>query len=612
MRKFLNRFSMYKMKRENSLLVPLYLLAFLLLASCAKMGQPDGGWYDETPPKVIGADPADGGINVKSKKVNIYFDEFIKLDNPSEKVVVSPPQLETPEIKTAGKKITVSLVDSLKPNTTYTIDFSDAISDNNENNPMGNFTYSFSTGEAIDTLEVSGYVLESENLEPIKGILVGLYSDQADSAFKTKPMLRVSRTDSRGRFVIKGIAPGSYRIYALQDMDGNYMFNQKSEKLAFCHDIIVPSSKSERKDANNFSLFFSYGDSILPTIKGLNFDEKDAFVIEPTEKKDTVTYWLRDTALVNQDTLRLELAYRMTDSTGILVDKLDTLELLSKQPYAKRKKQLDKELEDWTKKQEKLKKKGEPYDSIMPVKPLQVQVGVSSQLDPDKNVRFTFPTPLAKADTSAIHLYAKHDTLWYRAAFDFQPIANRNREYELRGEWRPDIEYSLEVDSAAFQDIYGLASKAIKQGFKVSSLDEYGTLLVNITSLKDEPLLVQLLNAQDQVIKEVKASNGVAEFYYLKPEKYYMRLIVDKNNNGKWDTGDYDKDQQAEEVYYYPNFIECKAKWDITESWDPKSTPLSRQKPAAITKQKPDKEKKVKNQNEQRAKKLGIQYIPKL
>lgn len=659
MRKFLNSFSMYKMKRENSLLVPLYLLAFLLLASCAKMGQPDGGWYDETPPKVIGADPADGGVNVKSKKVNIYFDEFIKLDNPSEKVVVSPPQLETPEIKTAGKKITVSLVDSLKPNTTYTIDFSDAISDNNENNPMGNFTYSFSTGEAIDTLEVSGYVLESENLEPIKGILVGLYSDQADSAFKTKPMLRVSRTDSRGRFVIKGIAPGSYRIYALQDMDGNYMFNQKSEKLAFCHDIIVPSSKpdvrqdttwvdslhiksidqvkythflpddivlkaftemqtdrfflkSERKDANNFSLFFSYGDSILPTIKGLNFDEKDAFVIEPTEKKDTVTYWLRDTALVNQDTLRLELAYRMTDSTGILVDKLDTLELLSKQPYAKRKKQLDKELEDWTKKQEKLKKKGEPYDSIMPVKPLQVQVGVSSQLDPDKNVRFTFPTPLAKADTSAIHLYAKHDTLWYRAAFDFQPIANRNREYELRGEWRPDIEYSLEVDSAAFQDIYGLASKAIKQGFKVSSLDEYGTLLVNITSLEDEPLLVQLLNAQDQVIKEVKASNGVAEFYYLKPEKYYMRLIVDKNNNGKWDTGDYDKDQQAEDVYYYPNLIECKAKWDITESWDPKSTPLSRQKPAAITKQKPDKEKKVKNQNEQRAKKLGIQYIPKL
>jgi len=643
--------------KENKLYFPFYVLAFLLLVSCAKMGQPDGGWYDETPPKVIGANPADGGVNVNSKKVTIFFDEFIKLDNPTEKVVVSPPQLEAPEIKSAGKKITISLIDSLKPNTTYTIDFSDAISDNNENNPMGNFTYSFSTGEAIDTMEVSGYVLESENLEPIKGILVGLYNDLSDSAFKTKPMLRVSRTDSRGRFVIKGIAPGKYRIYALQDMDGNYMFNQKSEKLAFSHDIIVPTSKpdvrqdttwidtlhiksidqvnythflpddivlraftepltdrfflkAERKEANNFSLFFSYGDSILPQIRGLNFNEKDAFIVESTEHKDSVTYWLKDTALVNQDTLHFELAYRMTDSTGVLQNKIDTLEVLSKQPYAKRQKELAKELEDWTKKQEKLKKKGQPYDSIMPVKPLQVQVGVSSQLDPDKNIRFTFPTPLAKADTAGIHLYAKHDTLWYRAPFEFEPV--QNREYLLRGEWRPDIEYSLEVDSAAFEDIYGLVSNPIKQGFKVSSLDEYGTLLVNITSLHDKPLLVQLLNAQDQVVKAVKAINGVAEFFYLKPEKYYMRLIVDSNDNGKWDTGDYDKDQQAEEVYYYPDLIECKAKWDVTESWDPKSKPLDKQKPGAITKQKPDKEKKVKNQNAERAKKLGIQYIPKM
>ena len=643
-------------KKEYTLFFPLYLLAFLLLASCAKMGQPDGGWYDETPPKVVGANPADGGINVNAKKINIYFDEFIKLDNPTEKVVVSPPQMETPEIKAAGKKITVSLTDSLKPNTTYTIDFSDAISDNNENNPMGNFTYSFSTGEAIDTLEVSGYVLESENLEPIKGILVGLYSDVADSAFKTKPMLRVSRTDSRGRFVIKGIAPGSYRIYALQDVDGNYMFNQKSEKLAFSHDIIVPSSKpdirqdttwvdslhiksinqikythflpddvvlraftenltdryflkSERKDANNFSLFFSYGDSILPTIKGLNFDAKNAFVIEANERKDSITYWLRDTALVNQDTLRMELAYRMTDSTGVLRNQTDTLELLSKVPYAKRQRQLAKELEEWTKKQEKLKKKGEAYDTVRAPKPLDVQVKVASQLDPDKNINFIFPTPLSKVDTAGIHLYAKHDTLWYRAPFEFRPI--RNREYQLLGEWRPDIEYSLEVDSAAFQDIYGLVSPAIKQGFKVSSLDEYGTLLVNITSLNDYPLLVQLLNSQDQVVKEVKAVNGVAEFYYLKPDKYYLRLIVDRNNNGKWDTGDYDQNLQAEEVYYYPEAIECKAKWDINESWDPTAKPLYLQKPGVITKQKPDKEKKVKNQNAERAKKLGIEYIPK-
>ncbi len=644
--------------RQKSLYFPLYILVFLLLASCAKMGQPDGGWFDETPPKVIGANPEDGAVNVKSKKVSIYFDEFIKLDNASEKVVVSPPQLETPEIKASGKKIQVSLLDTLKENTTYTIDFSDAISDNNEGNPMGNYTYSFSTGEVIDTMEVSGYVLESENLEPIKGILVGLYDDLADSAFRKKPMLRVSRTDSRGRFVIKGVAPGSYRIYALQDMDANYMFSQKSEKLAFSHDIIVPSSKpdtrqdtlwtdtlhiksitrvpythflpddvvlraftelqtdryflkAERKDATNFSLFYSYGDSILPQIRGLNFNEKDAFLIESTEKKDTITYWLRDTALVNQDTLRMELTYRMTDSLGVLVSQVDTLDVLAKESYEKRQKRLKKEFEDWEKKQKKLKKKGEAYDSVMPPKPLAVKVGVSSQLDPDKNISFTFDTPLEKVDTAGIHLYAKHDTLWYRAPFEFSNQGNRI--YQLRGEWRPDVEYSLEVDSAAFQDIYGLVSDPVKQGFKVNSLDTYGTLLVNIVSDKDSlPLLVQLLNAQDAVVKEVKAVNGVAEFYYLKPDKYYMRMIVDRNGNGKWDTGDYDKDQQAEEVYYYPGFIECKEKWDMTETWNPTERILSRQKPSAITKQKPEKEKKIKNQNAERAKKLGIQYIPNM
>lgn len=159
-------------------------------------------------------------------------------------------------------------------------------------------------------------------------------------------------------------------------------------------------------------------------------------------------------------------------------------------------KEQEKELAAWTKKQEKKKKKGEPYDSVMEVKPLDVQLSVSSQFDPDQNVIFSFPTPLAKVDTAAIHLYAKHDTLWYRAPMEFLPL--ENRKYELRGEWRPDIEYSLEVDSAAFEDIYGLASKPIKQGFKVNSLDTYGTLLVNITSLHDLPLIVQLLDAQDK------------------------------------------------------------------------------------------------------------------
>jgi len=179
-------------------------------------------------------------LNNERTKISLMFDEFIKLEKATEKVVVSPPQIQQPEIKASGKRIQVNLLDSLKPNTTYTIDFSDAIVDNNEGNPLGNFAFTFSTGTEIDTMEVAGTMLDASNLEPIKGMLVGLHSNLNDSAFNKLPFDRVARTDSRGRFSIRGIAPGKYRIYGLMDADQNFTFNQKSEKIAFHDSLIIP------------------------------------------------------------------------------------------------------------------------------------------------------------------------------------------------------------------------------------------------------------------------------------------------------------------------------------------------------------------------------------
>lgn len=638
---------------RNMLWLP--LLAALAVVSCAKMGQPDGGWYDETPPVIVRTTPQDKGVNVKQKKISIYFDEYIKVDNPTEKVVISPPQIEQAEIAASGKKIVVELKDTLKPNTTYTVDFSDAITDNNENNPLGNYTYTFSTGDHIDTMEVAGYVLDAQNLEPIKGILVGLYSNLSDTIFTKEPMLRVSRTDSRGKFVIKGVAHGDYRIYALQDADNNYIFNQKSEQIAFTHDIITPTSmpdirqdtiwrdslridsivrvgythflpdnivlraftevqtnrylvKTERTEPDHFTMFFSYGDSLLPQIRGLNFNEQDAFIIEPTEKQDTITYWLRDTMLVNQDTLRMEVKYMATDTLGVLQLQTDTMDILAKVPYEKRLKQQADEYEEWKKKQDKAKKRGKEYETEMPKKALEPKYNVASEPAPDQNITITVPTPLASADTSRIHLYSKHDTLWYRSPFVLRPKPGQHRTYELLGEWRPGIEYSLEVDTMAFTDIYGKTSAPKKQGFKVKTEDAYATLLFDITGIADTTVVVQLLNSQDVMVKEVSTSNGRAEFFYIKPDTYYARMFIDSNNNGVWDTGDYAADRQAETTYYYPDKIECKAKWDLTLTWNPTSRSLNLQKPMTITKQKPEKEKTIKRRNLERAEKLGIPY----
>ena len=646
------------LRRLSWLVAVLAACCSLFVGSCARMSSPDGGWYDDTPPYVVGSTPQDKGTGVTSKRVAIYFNEFIKLENAQEKVIVSPPQLEMPEIKEGGKRIIVNLKDSLKENTTYTIDFSDAISDNNEGNPMGNYTFSFSTGSEIDTLQVAGYVLDAQNLEPIKGILVGLYDDLSDTIFKQKPMIRISRTDSRGHFVVKGVAAGTYRVYALQDADADFVYNQKSEMVAFSHKTFEPSwkpdtrqdtiwrdslhidqilrvpythflpddvtllaftpiqdnrylIKTERQEPRKLGFYFSYGDSLLPVIHGLNFNSDSAFVVESTPKNDTIFYWLRDTMLINQDTLRMEVQFMITDSTNQLVNYTDTLELMPKVSYERRMKDKQKELEKWEKEQEKKKKRGEPYDSIMPPEFLTLKVTPSGSIDPDQKVIIESPTPLARLDTAAIHLYTKVDSLWYDAEFTFRPVEGSIRSYQITADWKPEAEYSLEIDSAAIEDIYGLNIKPFKQGLKVKSEDEFSTLLVNLSGIQDTAIIVQLLNSSDAVVKEVKAKNNSAKFLYVTPGKYYLRAFVDSNGNGVWDTGDYDADRQPEDVYYYSEETECKAKWDVTRNWNLTARPRFEQKPQAITKQKPDQAKKLQNRNLQRAKDLGKEYVRK-
>ena len=210
------------------------------LYSCASVGRIEGGPYDETPPRFISGTPTPGALHHNKNKLSIEFDEFIKLDKPNEKIVISPPQVQQPEVKSNGKKVVITLQDTLKPNTTYTFDFGDAIQDNNEGNPLENFFYSFSTGDRLDSMAVAGTVLNAANLEPVKGMLVGLHANLTDSAFTKLPFERVGRTDSRGRFSIRGVAPGKYRIYALQDADQNFTYSQPTEFLAV--DVYAPSA----------------------------------------------------------------------------------------------------------------------------------------------------------------------------------------------------------------------------------------------------------------------------------------------------------------------------------------------------------------------------------
>ena len=606
----------------------------VMLYSCASIGRPDGGPYDETPPRFIGSTPAAGALNNQRTKVSLLFDEFIKLEKATEKVVVSPPQVQQPEIKASGKRIQVNLLDSLKANTTYTIDFSDAIVDNNEGNPLGNFTFTFSTGTQIDTMEVSGTVLDASNLEPIKGILVGLHSNLNDSAFTKLPFDRVARTDSRGRFSIRGVAPGKYRIYGLMDADQTFTFNQKSEVIAFNDSLVIPRMeerirmdtawvdsltydtiverkymhylpddlilrafkefnysqyliKSERLVPQKFTFYFAGQADTLPTLKGLNFDERDAFVIEKNQRNDTIHYWLKDSLLFKQDTLAISLTYLYTDTLNQLVSRTDTLNLVSKQKYKK---------EEPEKK--KKKKKKDEEDEPEPTKFLPVNVGAPSSMDVYGSISLTFDEPIARFDSAAIHLKEKVDTLWKDIPFEFEQDSLNLKRFNLYYDWEPGNEYEFSVDSTAFHGIYGLFTDKIKQGFKVRKLEEYASITFLVTGA-DSTAFVELLDAQDKVVRQRRLTDGgYADFYFLNPGKYCARLVNDRNGNGIWDTGNFEKGEQPEEVYYYNMILEPKANWDLDkQSWDIHAIPLDKQKLDELKKQKPDEDKKKKDRD---------------
>ena len=628
----------------------LYVLALLLLAAaCANPGSgPDGGPYDETPPRIVDMNPPLGRTGTQAKKVTITFDELIAVENPGEKVTISPPQINIPDIRTSGRRITVELLDTLRENTTYTIDFSDAIQDSNEGNPLGNFTYLFSTGPTLDTMEVAGNVLAAENLEPVKGILVGLHRDTCDTAFTRRPFDRVARTDSRGHFSVKGVAPGSYRVYALKDMDGDYKFSAKGEMIAFLPGLVTPSSfpdvrydtlwrdtvrydtiltvhythyvpdnlvllafteanqprhllKTQRDVPEWFRLYFTAPSRRRPVLRGLNFDAADAFVECRSEGNDTITYWLRDTALVRLDTLSFACTYEATDdSTGLAVEQTDTFDLVPRLTVARRDKQLAERLEKWEKQRERRHKRGDFSDEEPPRDFLKFDGRVPAALPPDRNVSFSVSEPLARFDTAGVRLLLGPDSAQTAAPYVLRRDTLDPLRFTLYGEWRPGQQYTLRIDSAAAVGIYGHWNKREEWKFQIPALETFGTLFLTLPGA-DTTATVQLLRSDTQVYRQQRARDGRTDFYYLQPGDYYLRLFYDHNGNGRWDPGEFATGRQAEEVYYFPVALQVRANWDIEQTWNVRERSILTQKPEELVKQKADRAKQTaRERNEQR------------
>ncbi len=627
-------------------------LCLLLLGvySCANIARPSGGPKDETPPIYISSSPAPNELNFNKNKIEIEFDEIILVESATEKVVVSPPQTQMHVVSTSGKKVRVELKDSLMPNTTYTIDFSDAIVDNNEKNPLANFSLAFSTGDVLDTLRIGGTLLNAENLEPITGMLVGIHSNLDDTAFTTTPLQRIATTDAYGRFSIKNVSPGSYRLYALKDGNRDFKFDNPTEDIAFLDSIVIPSVEQElhtdtiwsmvsegdsavidtiishmgahyypdqlllrafnenykaqylennsRSERRVLQMQFAAPADTLPILKPINFEAEAAWaILEKSATNDTLKYWITDSLIYLQDTLFVEATYLRSDSLSQLVSYTDTLRFTYRPPRT-----------TTAKKESSSKGFGlgvlglgdkEEADTLPPpITYVEIKNTLAATIDIYAKPTITFQEPMLDVTPDKVIFEIQEDTLWLPFTdVTLRQDTNNVRSYEMSAKWTPGATYRMRIDSASVNSVYGLFNNSVEQQFKIKKSEEYANLFMNVYGVT-EPAFIEILTKDEKVVRKAAVKEGAVLFSYLTPGTYYSRLVIDSNENGIFDTGNYAKKLQPEMVYYNPNEFALKANWDVEQSWNVMELPIEKQKPRIITKNKP-KDEKVETKKEE-------------
>ncbi len=603
-------------------------IAAAVFISCANIGNPSGGPRDEDAPRFVRANPPQGSTDVDLQKIDIEFNELINVKDASQKVVISPTSAQQPRVSSQGRKVTIRFVDSLQANTTYTVDFANSIEDITEGNKIPSFTYSFSTGPEIDTLRISGMVLNAENLEPQQGMLVGVHSLKSDTAFTKLRLERVAKTDDRGRFTIRGLKEGSYRVFALGDLNSDYRWDNPDESIAFYDFDVVPSTEqvmvtdtiynlltgavdstfsrratrylpndillssfkidyaqqylksTSRQDSTRLLFQFNAPSKELPQISLVDYpDLKDWYSLERTAGNDTLTYWITNPNLLTADTLIVAASFLNTNKERVLEMKNDTLKFITRHAPA-------------PKKSSKKKKNEETTEATRNLQ-LTVSGGQHEYYQP---LFFEFDNPVATLKPGAIRLEIKPDSVWLPVNdvnIEFIDSTLNRRKFKIDRDWEFGANYRLVADTLAATDIYGGVSAPKEVEFNIKNKEDYASLTFEISGLGDAPAFVQILNSGDGVVMQEKVVDGKAVFPYLSPTTYYARLIEDINENGKWDTGSYDELRQPESVFYYPKKITLKKNWEIDYVWDVTLLAIDTQKPDAIKKNKPEADKRA-------------------
>ncbi|MCB0375436.1 MAG: Ig-like domain-containing protein [Sinomicrobium sp.] len=520
------------------------LAVFLFTAvNCAKRGSPTGGDKDTTPPEIVKADPPNNSVNFDKKRIRIYFNEYVVLKDVQKQLIISPPLKQHPEITpqgSASKFIDIKISDTLAPNTTYVFNFGQSITDNNEGNPYHFFSYVFSTGSYIDSLSVSGTVKDALKRNTDDFVSVMLYrvdSTFTDSVIYKKPPTYITSTlDSATTFTLTNLRAGTYMLAAMKDMDNNYVFNRKTDKIAFKKEFIeVPTDSvyelklfGETPDyraakpvqASGNRIIFGYegaADSISIALLSPAPEDFKYRIVKDREK-DSLYYWFSD---IKADSLLFGVAHKK---------QVDTFSVKMKAPA-----------------KDTLTLEAASRGNLSLKDPFVINANI----------------PLVSVNGSNMKLINKDS-----AAVAFTAILDSVKNH-CRIVWnvQPNERYKLELLPGAITDFFGHVNDTLRYSLTTKSLADYGNVRITLRNAEDFPVLVQLVTETDAVADEIYAPEPreVFDFRNLDPAKYYIRVIFDTNKNGKWDPGNYLQKKQPERVSYYPAAIDVRANWELEQ-----------------------------------------------
>ncbi len=600
------------------------LLLFLLTIRCARVGSITGGPKDIMPPEVLECEPLNYSTNFTEDRIMITFDEFIKPASFSQELLASPPLLESPEIFIKNKTLVIDLESELMKNTTYTFDFGDAIKDNNEGNVLDDFQYVFSTGSYLDSLSLQGKAINAFDHEPLEEeALVMLYEQLYDSVpYDTIPKF-LGRIDKRGYFSINNIPPDTFLIFALQDVNNNYLYDQLNEQIGFSDSLIhlTPDYYEEKNDSlqdsidlanlkNKYNLdsLFEAGtldstdiDSLLYTeqekeksdIQLFMFteDKEKQYLKDYTRKKDnfftivfnrplkdsltikllsdtvdgkwylkqknglrdTIDFWITDSSLINEEDIETAVTYQKKDSMGAYAHFTDTLEF----SFSRKKSKTD-----------------EQTDTI--ARQVKIKHSIKGKQDLNKPLIIITDQPTFNIDTSKIVFSYQEDTLWFPLPFKLSRVMIKGTDtvpdynkYKLNHDWAPEIKYMLTLYPGAITDVYGATNDTAEINFYTHALEDYGSLYLELSNVNTN-LIIQLFNEKEKLIREqyINSSGKIAFKYLLPGSGFELKIIYDKNNNRRWDTGDYSQKRQPEKVIFYKGSLEIRENWDLELIWE--------------------------------------------